>query len=155
MSVTRQAQGFTLVEVLVALAVLAVGLLAAALLIVGSQRNTRIALEYTQAVNLAGEMVEFIRANPAAGNAYDTTDGTPDPRVDPACERRDAGCGPAALASHDLARWLESVATSLPGGTGTVEVDPAGTPQQRYSVSVAWSQSAERDRVQHTLVAEL
>ena len=110
---SQRTRGFTLVEVLVALVVLAVGLLGVAVLIVGSLRGTRLALERTQAANLASDMLERIRANAAAGNAYDTTDGTPDPRPEPACERGDDRCEPAVMASHDLARWLEAVARRL------------------------------------------
>lgn len=150
-----QARGFTLVEVLVALAVLAVGLLGIAVLIVGSLRGTRLALERTQAVNLAGDMLERIRANAAAGNAYDTLDGTPDPRLEPACERHDGHCEAPVMASHDLARWLVAVSRSLPGGTGNVDVVPVGTALHRYAISVGWSQSGEPARADCTVVADL
>jgi len=44
-----------------------------------------------------GDMLERIRANAAAGNAYDTVDGTPDPRLEPACERGDGRCEPTVM----------------------------------------------------------
>jgi len=47
--------GFTLVEVLVALVVLAVGMLGLALLLVEGLQGSRTAIEHTQAVNLAAE----------------------------------------------------------------------------------------------------
>jgi type IV pilus assembly protein PilV len=155
MPVIPQQRGFTLLEVLVALVVLAVGLLGVAALLVGSLRGTRTALEHTQAANLARDMIERIRANAAAGNAYDTADGTPDPRADPACERHDGRCEPAAMASHDLARWIDAVAASLPGGAGTVDGVAVDAARHRYAVSVAWSQSGERDPVHCKLVADL
>lgn len=63
------ARGFTLVEVLVALVVLAVGLLGAAAMLLESLQGSRIALERSRAVVLAGDMAERLRANRAAGNA--------------------------------------------------------------------------------------
>lgn len=152
---TPRPRGFTLVEVLVALVVLAVGLLGIAVLIVGGLRGSRLALERTQAANLVGDMLERIRANAAAGNAYDTVDGTPDPRLEPACERGDGGCEPAVMAGHDLARWLDAVARSLPGGTGTVDVVPLTAALHRYAITVGWSEPGDRGRADCTLVADL
>ena len=152
---TPRTRGFTLVEVLVALVVLAVGLLGIAVLIVGSLRDARLALERTQAANLASDMLERIRANAAAGNAYDTADGTPDPRLEPACERGDGGCEPVVMASHDLARWLEAVARGLPDATGRVEVVPLAAALHRYAITVGWSEPGGRGRADCTLVADL
>jgi hypothetical protein len=102
-------------------------------------------------------MLERIRANVAAGNAYDTRDGTPDPRLEPACERRDGHCGPPVMASHDLARWLDAIVRNLPGGTGSVDVDvvPTGAALHRYAISVGWNQSGEPDRAHCTIVVDL
>ena len=50
------ARGFTLVEVLVALVVLAVGMLGMAVLLVEGLQGSRSALEHTQAVNLASDI---------------------------------------------------------------------------------------------------
>jgi type IV pilus assembly protein PilV len=152
---TLPARGFTLVEVLVALVVLAVGLLGVAVLTVGSLRGTRSALERSQAANLAGDMLERIRANVAAGNAYDTADGTPDPRLEPACERGDGRCEPAVMASHDLARWLHDVTGSLPGATGSVDVVAVTAAQHRYAITVGWSEPGDHGRADCTLVVDL
>ena len=63
-------RGFSLVEVLVALIVLSVGMLGIASLYVDSLRAGRTALLRTQAVFLATDMADRIRANPTAGAAY-------------------------------------------------------------------------------------
>jgi len=102
--------GFTLVEVLVALVVLAVGMLGMALLLHAGLQGSRTALEHAQAVNLAADMAERMRANRSAVAAYDTSDGTPDPRLDAACEDAAGPCTPDAMAGNDLRRWLDAVA---------------------------------------------
>ena len=57
------ANGFSLVEVLVALFVLAIGVLATTALLTASLRNARSALLRTHAVNLVADLSERIRAN--------------------------------------------------------------------------------------------
>jgi type IV pilus assembly protein PilV len=149
------ARGFTLVEVLVALVVLAVGLLGAAAMLLESLQGSRIALERSRAVVLAGDMAERLRANRAAGNAYDTTDGTPDPQLDPACEQAGAGCNAATMAAHDLRRWQDAVAAALPQGVGTVDVAPLSPTANRCTIRLAWAQSGGAAPTTFTLVADL
>ena len=63
-------RGFTLVEVLVALVVLAVGMLGIAGLYVESLRAGRTSIFRTTAVYLAADMADRIRANPQASADY-------------------------------------------------------------------------------------
>ena len=64
------AAGFTIVEVLVALVVLSVGMLGIAGLYVITLQSGGTAIYRTQAVNLASDMADRIRANRNAGVAY-------------------------------------------------------------------------------------
>ena len=66
----RGAAGFTIVEVLVALVVLSVGMLGIAGLYVVTLQSGGTAIYRTQAVNLASDMADRIRANRNAGVAY-------------------------------------------------------------------------------------
>ena len=67
----RPAQGgFSMIEVLIALVVLAFGLLGLALLQTTNLRFTKSANQRTQAVNLATEMLDMIRANHSEVAAY-------------------------------------------------------------------------------------
>ena len=68
--------GFTLVEVLVVLVVLAVGLLGGVALLLTGLRASRVAILQTRAANLAADLGERIRANRAAGAAYALDAGT-------------------------------------------------------------------------------
>ena len=147
--------GFTLVEVLVALVVLAVGMLGMSALLLEGLRGSRIALEHTQAVNLAADMAERMRANRAAARAYDTVDGTPDPELDAACESAADPCEPVALAGNDLRRWLGAVAAALPDGRGEIEVEPIDPAAHRGTVTVRWARDAAAAPASCTLVVDL
>lgn len=135
------ASGFSLVEVLVALVLLAVGLLGTATLLIEALAGDRVALERTRAVALAGDMLERIRANRAAAGAYDTSNGAVAPVRDPACEQADVGCRPEVMASHDLRNWLDAIESQLPRGVGTVEIAPLPQGGLRCTVRVSWARS--------------
>ena len=136
-----QARGFTLVEVLVAMVVLAVGMLGLAVLLVEGLQGSRSAIEHTQAVNLAADIAERMRSNRAAASAYDTAEGTPEPRIDEACEDAAGPCDPRAMASHDLRLWLDDVAASLPDGSGAVEVEQRSADARRGVVTISWART--------------
>jgi type IV pilus assembly protein PilV len=146
--------GFTLVEVLVALVVLAVGMLGMALLLHAGLQGSRTALEHAQAVNLAADMAERMRANRSAVAAYDTSDGTPDPRLDAGCEDAAGPCTPDAMAGNDLRRWLDAVAAALPEGQGEVEVEALAAAAHRGTVTVRWAQAGTATPATYTLMVE-
>ncbi len=147
--------GFTLVEVLVALVVLAVGMLGMAVLLLEGLGASRIALEHTQAVNLAADMAERMRANRAAARAYDTAEGTPDPRLDAACEDAAGPCAPEAMAGNDLRRWLDAVAAALPDGHGEIEVGSIDANAHRGTVTVRWAPAAAAAPTTYVLEVDL
>jgi type IV pilus assembly protein PilV len=147
------ARGHTLVEVLVALVVVAVGLLGLASLLVGGLGAVRTAGTDTQAALLAGDLIERLLANRAAAAAYDTAAGAAHARLDPACEA--AGCAPAVLAGHDLRQWLDTVADELPAGSGRVEVAPLPDGRLRCAVEVSWRALTADAPGSFQLVAEL
>lgn len=121
--------------------VLAVGLLGIAVLMIQGLQASRGALEHTQAVNLAADMAERMRANRVAGWAYDTAQGTPEPRLDPACEGAVGRCDPRALAGNDLRRWLDAVAATLPDGRAVIEVEQRAAHARRGIVTVHWTRT--------------
>ena len=148
-------RGFTLLEVLVALVVLAVGMLGMAVLLVEGLQGSRSALEHTQAVNLASDIAERMRANRAAGRAYDTADGTPDPALDAGCEDAAGPCEPAAMAGNDLRRWLDAVAGALPEGRGEIDIEPVAAAAHRGTVTIRWAQAGAATPATCTLVVDL
>lgn len=136
------APGFSLVEVLVALAVLAVGLLGAAALAVDTVRAQHRAMLGAQAQRLAADLAERLRANRAGLAAYHeaptlfgcVSGATPGRR-----------CTPQELAREDLARWQSEIDRTLPRGQGTVTLASGGA-ATAYAVSVRWRW---RDRREH------
>ena len=91
--------GFTLVEVLIALVVLAVGMLGIAALYIEGLRASRTALVRSEAVVLATNMADRIRANLEAGAAYA---GAPAANPNVNCVAGGGGCSPQEMAAHDL-----------------------------------------------------
>lgn len=150
---SRQAikqRGFTLVEVLVALVVLAVGLLGIAALYVEGLRAGRTSVYRTAAVVLAADMAERIRANPAAGGAYAGTG----PGADNFCVNGTSDCSAAELAADDWFRWLNDIERQLPAGAGgTIAVADLGTVTQ-YAITVSWPEPGQDTPATYTLAVQ-
>jgi type IV pilus assembly protein PilV len=139
--------GFTMVEVLVALVVLAIGLLGIAALYLNSLQAGRTAIYRTQAINLAADLADRIRANRTAQAAYGTLFADAEAAV-ANCDLT-GGCIDTDLASTDLARWKGTLAQLLPNGQGQVVVTlpvAVGEPTN-YVVTVQWAEVGEAQPV--------
>jgi len=137
-----RARGFSMLEVLLALAVLSVGLLGAAAMLLDSLRTHGGALHRVAATQLARDMADRIRANPRARASYDTR--TAAPAVD--CAGHD-GCEAMQLAAADRAHFA-SAARALfahQDFTASVEFAPAIGPAapDRYVISLRWRESPD------------
>ena len=140
-SIHRRAMGFSLVEVLVALFILAVGLLGMTGLQNEALKYNHAAFLESQAQFLLADMVERIRANPAGGAyAIAFTEAAPTPPVN--CTANT--CASAQMALWDIQEWRAMVEDSayLPGGESEISHDPFN---RLYTVSIRfeWSQLAE------------
>ena len=111
---------YTLLEVLVAIAVLSIGLLGLAGLQAASLRNNQSAALRTQASHLAYDMADRMRANAqaVADGAYDGAQATAHGDCTGA-----GGCNSQDLAENDTAEWSVAIAAQLPGGQGLVCLD--------------------------------
>jgi type IV pilus assembly protein PilV len=134
--------GFSLVEALVALLVLSIGMLGIAALYIESLRSGRTALLRTQAVTLAADMADRIRANRMGLDAYEAI--VTSSNTNAACEPGGAGCNTQALARHDKAVWLGTLEDALPGATGTIDYD-GGTAPPTYIITVTWSEPGQAE----------
>lgn len=138
---------FSLVEALVAVLIMSIGLLGVGQLILTSLRDAAAALARTQAVYLVGDMMERIRANPDARDAYDCASYVTGP-VERGCAPSGAPaveCTARELAEDDLARWQSLLRQSLPpAAAGKCDANVTyfaaadGSEPARYVVSVSW-----------------
>jgi len=117
MSITRSQRGFTLIEVMVAFLVLAIGLLGVAGLQNTSVHSNQSSYLRTQAMVLAFDMAERLRSNivGASTGQYVGSSGS----AVSACNSS-SGCQPSQLASNDAYEWQQQVSTVLPSGAGRV-----------------------------------
>jgi len=112
------ARGFTLIEVLVALSITAIGLLGLAALQLQGLRGTHEASLRTQAVALASEASEVL-------HGY---------------RGRDA---PAVFPDADITAWQARVAQTLPLGEGRIATDPGAT-----IITVLWTAHDSSEQLQ-------
>lgn len=155
--------GFTLIEVLISVLVLAIGVIGAARMQLAALRTSQQSAYQTAALHLAAEMAEKIRVNqrqsalagfssPFLSIDYKSFD-TPPAR--PAAMCYAMNCGTDDLASFDIYEWEARVKAALPGGrvkvcrdskpwnstagaltwTCTVRADGAGTP---VVIKIGW-----------------
>lgn len=113
----RSVGGFSLIEVLIALLVLAFGLLGLAFLQTLNIRYTQSANHRTTAVNLSHQVMDMMRTNRVVSRQYAALTFNSFPTT-PAV----GGCGRGAATDFNanMNVWRCEVSSSLPGGQGQV-----------------------------------
>ena len=139
-------KGFSLVEVLVALVVVSVGMLGVAGLYVNGLQAGRTAMFSHQAVTLAGDVADRIRANPRAGVAYDGNG----PGVNHNCVAGGVDCDEAQMAANDTFFWQQQADAVLPEGEVDVEFDDSVNPPE-YTINISWDEPGERRDFEFTI----
>lgn len=117
---TQKQQGSSLIEMMVALFVLAIGMLGVMSMQVKSMQFNQSAYYYGQAVYLANEIVESMRGNSAVAHSYliELDEVKPNPQAD--CREAGVICSPTQLRDWDLSRWRENVSETLVSGTSSI-----------------------------------
>lgn len=165
--------GFSLIEVLISIFILAVGLLGAAGLQMRSLQQEQSAYFRSQATLMAYDMADRMRSNASglASGEYNnpTASDNSCSALTIASGATVTACTPAQMATHDMYEWagsgssINNIANILPNGSGIVCLDSspddgtASTPAcdnsgSVYAIKIWWSddrtQENASDRVQ-------
>ncbi len=127
--------GFTLIEVLVSMIILAVGLLGLANLQVFGLKNSQSSFNRSQASLLAYDIADRMRANITEARKFSTSAyiTTTTPSVQTACNEVSTSCTTGKMAQNDLYQWKETLSTTLPSGTGSIAYT-----NSIYTITVSW-----------------
>jgi len=149
----RNQAGFTLIEVLIAVVIFAVGLLTVASLQIVARKATYDAVQRTTATHLSQGMLERMRANRRVLNFYTGGDvlvlGGGNRLVEPANKCQETVCDSFGMASADLWEWEQLLFGSYELASDESEVGglvsptacisgPVGALAGVYAVSIAW-----------------
>jgi type IV pilus assembly protein PilV len=116
--------GFSMIEALVAILILAIGLLGLAFLQAQGLKFNTSAYARTQASILASDIIDRMRINAGEATVYATTSasGTCDPT--------------ATTVQNDITCWSSLLAAALPGGSGSI-ADLGGN---AFTITVSWQE---------------
>lgn len=148
------ASGFTLVEILIAAVVTAVGLLGGLALLLTGLRASRLAMQQTGAATLAADLGDRIRANRSAGQAYALAAGNLLAAPAKLCQAI-GECDPQDVAERDLYEWQQAAMSALPGAMTSVAVSPVDqVPANVYVIVVEWAQAGRAAAARFALTVQ-
>ncbi len=132
-------KGFSLIEVLTALILLAIGLLGHMALQMTSLSSNQSSHFRSQAAILANNIADRIRLNPTAVEAgkYDSVDTKASPYQEPSCNS--SGCGANDLAALDLYQWQQDLVAAIPSGVGTIVRAKDISDQAVFTITIRWT----------------
>ncbi|GAA6150699.1 type IV pilus modification protein PilV [Pseudoteredinibacter isoporae] len=135
-AVIDRQSGATMIEVMVALFLLAVGLLGTLALQNSGQRSNQSAMFSSVAIVLARDMANRIGAN---NNQFTTADDGLYDNIDTESVSGSAtvcnvDCNQATIKTMDEGQWAEEIKSRLPAGRGTVAINADGV----HEVTVMW-----------------
>lgn len=152
--------GFTLIEVLVTVVILAVGLLGLAGMQAASMRNNHSAYLRSQAVQLSYDMADRVRSNTEYRGLFDGLGA----KETANCETT-TGCTAKDMAQNDVFQWEREIAAILPAGDSIIcldatpadglsssdaECDGSGT---SYAVKVWWNDARDGGAAQRFVMS--
>ncbi|HSB96631.1 MAG TPA: type IV pilus modification protein PilV [Spongiibacteraceae bacterium] len=151
----RHQQGSSLIEVMIALLILAIGLLGFAGMQTRGLVTGRQAFLHSQAELLAEDMLERIRANKSQANLY--TMGIADAGVDNGCDTK--SCTAIELRQWDQRKWQSRLDSSLPGGVGEVLAIVGGNPYTTLKITVHYDldkvSASDADKYKYVLSSQI
>jgi len=142
----RREAGFTLLEVLVAVFVLAIGVLGMARLILIAKQVNYEAVQRSLAITLAQDMMERVRSNPRSLGSYDGASVGSGSATAQSCT---GTCSATQLAAYDIYQWDQALYGSSEAAGGRALgglVMPAGCITANanvVTVEIAWMGSRD------------
>lgn len=124
------ARGFTLIEVLIAFLLLAIGVLGLAGTQLSSLKFNQTASARTQASFLAYSIADAMRANKSNAAGYDITINADPPTG-------------TSIADKDVSNWRASLKSQLPDGTGSISRSGG-----LVTITVRWDERRVKDGLQ-------
>ena len=132
--------GFSLLEVLITLLIVAIGLMGFAAMMLNSMKNNRTSMQRSMATSYAYDIIDCMRANQAAalgGNYTVTFGGT---------------LSGTTVAATDVTAWKTELATLLPAGDGAISFPGGGN---TVLVEIRWTETVNAgDDASHTWETE-
>lgn len=143
----RKQRGVSLLESLVAILVMALGVLGILGIQMRTLAETQTGVRRAQAIKLIEDLSERIRTNPdGLGNLNAYTTAWSSAPASAACGS--SGCSPSQLAARDLYMWKTSVQSTLPLGDAAIFLSSAETiagDRRQLGVMIGWREN-ERAR---------
>jgi type IV pilus assembly protein PilV len=127
----RRSRGFSILEIVAAVLVIAVGIVGVAALYSDRVRTTEETTPQIQAAELAESIAKRIRENREGRAGYASAMGV-------ICNGQTRRPQPQDIAAQEAACWEDEVEKRLPNGLGTIRRDLTTTPLT-YVVAVSWS----------------
>lgn len=144
--------GFTLIEAMVSMVVLAVGMLGIAGMYIEGLRSGHMSISYTNAVTLAADMADRIRANSLGLNGYvGAGNGNGTAGANNGCVNGVIDCTPAQLASDDLFWWYQEVKNLMPAGRSASVAVVNAPPVDQYTITLTWPERGQVQPVSYVL----
>jgi len=122
-------KGFSLLEVMIAVFILAIGLLGLAHLQATTLKHNESAYLRSQASELAADIFDRMRANQTAAIVGDYNLGV----------NNNPPTSLNTMAEIDISEWLNNINTSLPDGDGVINCNPCSA-GSIYLVTLEWTE---------------
>lgn len=138
---TTPQQGFSMIEILITLVIIATALLGTAGLQLYAMKVGKNSEFRTQAVFLASDLAERMEANKPAAitGAYAASSVTAASAVSDCATN---ACNADSLAQYDLSQWETAVVSLLPGASWNVTPTLTNTPPSvsaNYEIQISWT----------------
>lgn len=151
----KNLNGFSLFEVLVALVILAIGMLGIARMLMIAHKANSSSYIRQQSIQAAYDIIDHMHANRQAainGN-YNVNNlvssGAPAIPSAPSTTCDTSACSSTQLASYDSWRWLSAELTKLPNGCGAVSTNTVGL-NTVITVIIQWDDNASQTAIEGT-----